>query len=250
MRRFSIIPLGLLAALAASGAHAEIAYLPFSAAPTAAHQVARGLLETESGSAIPADKVMIAQVDLDNEGEPEIVAYALTPFFCDQTGCAPRIFRQDDGMWTNVLADGLVRTAGGPGNFSRVAMTSGNFWGLLVGSLLLEWDGAQYREYQPPPVTQLDDEAFLAACIASPDIVRYVADSDARVAEPLPTFCDCLVGQFENAGLPQSELDLFTKQLADRVPDDAIGTLVGSPEDYLYRVNDYKLGCRIDLTAD
>ena len=67
-------------------------------------------------------------------------------------------------------------------------------------------------------------------------VKRYVAELDATVKEPIAYFCSCLVDLFENAGMPQSDLDIYRRKLAGELSDKAIGTLVAKPADYLYQL--------------
>ena len=195
--------------------------------------------------------MQVAEVDLDGDGTAEIFAYALaTPFFCTDRGCLPRIYRRTGDVWLNILVDETGITRGGPTNISVIGMAKDGFSDILLGSVVIEWDGVSYREYQPPPVTQLNDAAFSTACTGSAYVQGYVADSDALAKEPVRTFCGCLTGQFENAGLTQADLDLYARKLAGQLSDEALGKLVDAPQDYLYRLHDFELSCRIDLTAE
>lgn len=244
MTAFAVL-CGLFSAEAASN------YLAFPNTASSARAIAHDLMEREAGAPIALENMAVSEVDLDRDGTPEIFAYAMaTPFFCSDKGCLPRIYRKTGEEWLNVLSDETGITRGGPTNVSLVGMANEGFSDILLGSVLIEWDGGSYREYQPPPVTQLDDGAFLAACNGSPTIQTAVAEAGAIVKEPLKTFCVCLADQFENAGLPQSDLDIYRRKLAEQLSDEAVGKLVASPKDYLYRLHDFELSCRIEITAD
>lgn len=231
----------MVLALSTAPVLAEINYLHFSNAPSPARDIAQGLMAAEAGAPIEGDRVTVSEVDLDTDGTPEIFAYAQAPFFCAELGCLPRIFRKTGGEWRNILADDTGITRGGPANISVIGMANGGFTDLLLGSVVLEWDGEKYREYQPPPITQLDDVAFIPACRASGTVHDYLAaegvgDKDAE-------FCTCMVDQFENAGLPQSDLDRTATDYGKPRKAD-------NPDDFLMKVHDFELGCRIDLTVD
>jgi hypothetical protein len=226
-------------------------HLVFSPENSPAHEIAHGLMQLEAGEKIAPEKVLVSEVDLDRDGTAEIFAYAIgAPFYCNAMGCLPRIYRKTSNAWSNVLNDPSGITRGNPGNISVIGMANDGFSDILLGSVVIEWDGKAYREFQPPPVTQLDDAAFQTACAASAYVKQYVADSDATVKEPIAYFCSCLVDLFENAGMPQSDLDIYRKKLAGELSDEAIGTLVAKPADYLYQLHDLDLSCRIELTAN
>lgn len=237
---------------AAGAARADSDYLAFSSEPSAAREIALGYFEAAGGAAIDPGAITISEIDLDDDGVNEIIAYSNSPAFCNADGCAPSILRREGETWKNVLADGVVRTRAVPGNVSRVAMTSGTFWGLLFGSLLLEWDGTRFREYQPPPVTQLNDSEFLTACTASPDIADEVRKAGPRgdIAEPVETFCLCLVDQFQTAGLPQRDLDGFATLLAGRTDMAEAAKQSSIPGDFEEKLGDFRFSCGIELSAD
>lgn len=242
----------LLGCLALPGtALAAADHLVFSPENSLAHAIAHDLMQREVGEKIAPDKVVIAEADLDRDGTPEIVAHAIdVPFYCNAMGCLPRIYRRIGTEWRNVLDDASGITRGNPANISVIGMTNNGFADILLGSVVIEWDGSAYREFQPPPVAQLDDAAFQAACAASAYVKRYVAESDATVNEPVPYFCSCLVDLFENAGMPQSDLDIYRRKLAGELTDEDITKLVAKPADYLYQLHDLELSCRIELTAN
>ena len=122
-------------------------------------------MEQESGEKIAPEKVLVSEVDLDRDGTAEIFAYAIgAPFYCNNMGCLPRIYRKTGNAWSNVLNDPSGITRGNPGNVSLIGMANDGFSDILLGSVVIEWDGKAYREFQPSPVTQLDDAAFQTAC--------------------------------------------------------------------------------------
>jgi hypothetical protein len=232
---------GMVLVLGTASALAEISYLPFSNAPSSARDIAQSLMAAEAGAPIEGERVSVSEVDLNADGEAEIFAYAQAPFFCAERGCLPRIFRKTGGEWKNVLADDTGITRGSPANISLVGMPNDGFTDILLGSLLIEWDGATYREAQPPPRTDLADAAFLAACGASKTVDDYLAAEG--VGDKDATFCACMVDQFENAGLPQPDLDRAATDYGKPRKAD-------NPDDFLMKVYDFELGCRIDLTVD
>lgn len=237
--------------LAASAVATAADHLVFSPENSPAHEIAHDLMQRESGEKIAPDKVVVSEVELDGGGTAEIFAHAIgVPFYCNNMGCLPRIYRKTGEIWSNVLNDPSGITRGNPTNISVIGMANDGFSDILLGSVVIEWDGKAYREFHPPPVTELNDAAFQPACTASAYVKQYVAESDATVKEPVRYFCSCLVDLFENAGMPKSDLDIYRRKLAGELSDDAIGMLVAKPADYLYQLHDLELSCRIELTAN
>jgi hypothetical protein len=237
---------------ATSPARADVSYLPFSNALSPAHSAARAALEAEAKGPIDPAMIVVSEVDLDADGVDEILAYAETPAFCDTEGCKPRILRKEGDTWRNILADGAVRTRAIPGNFSVMDERHNRFSDLLVGSLYLIHDGTAYREDTGPAPSQLDEAAFFGACAASLDIVREVreAGASAEFEEPVDTFCLCLFEQFENAGLPQRDLDLFSEVLRGSKTAKEAAPMSSIPEEYAATVADFRFSCAIDLRVD
>jgi hypothetical protein len=240
---------------AASPARAEINHLAFSNAPSPAHAAARAAFEVESGNPIEPARILVSEVDLDADGVAEILAYAETPAFCDPQGCAPAIFRRDGDTWRNILADGVVRTRAVPGTISVIDERHNGFSDLLVGSLYLIHDGTAYREDTGPVPTQLDSTAFQAACVTSPDIASEVREAAAsadieEIEEPVGAFCACLLDQFQTAGVPQTDLDLFADLLAGRKTATEAAPMSSIPDDYAATITDFRFSCAIDLRVD
>lgn len=237
---------------AASEALADSDYLAFSSEPSAALETARRHFEAASGARIDPAAVTLSQVDLDGDGTSEIIAYANSPAFCNSDGCEPKILRRERDTWKSVLAEGVVRTRAVPGNISVINERHGGFLDLLVGSLYLIHDGTAYREDTGPVPTQLDQTAFLGACSASTDIAGEVREADPRgdVAEPVETFCLCLVDQFQTAGLPQRDLDGFAALLAGRTDMAEAVKQSSIPREFEEKLGDFRFSCGIELSAD
>jgi len=218
-------------------------HLAFSNAASPERDIARQAMSAEAGAAIDGDKVAVSPVDLDADGVDEIIAYAEAPFFCNEDGCAPWILRRTGDAWRNVLAPDTVRTRAVPGNFTLVGTGAGGLADILVGSLLLVWDGERYVEDRGPTRTDLDTAAFVAACWASATVKHMLAAE--AIADQDEAFCACMADQFETAGLPQSDLDRAAGDYgAARAESDNVADV------FLAKVMDFELGCRIDLTAD
>lgn len=237
---------------AAGAALADSDYLAFSSEPSPALETARRHFEAASGARIDPAAVTLSQVDLNGDGTSEIIAYASASAFCSPDGCAPSILRREGTDWQDILARGAVRTRAVPGNISVINERHGGFLDLLVGSLYLIHDGTAYREDTGPVPTQLDQTAFLGACSASTDIAGEVREADPRgdVAEPVETFCLCLVDQFQTAGLPQSDLDGFAALLAGRTDMAEAAKQSSIPGEFEEKLGDFRFSCGIELSAD
>ncbi len=231
---------------------ADSDYLAFSSEPSAALDVARGFFEATSGAPIDPAVVTVAQLDLDGDGTREIIAYANAPAFCTPDGCAPSILHREGTDWQDILAKGVVRTRAVPGNISVINERHGGFLDLLVGSLYLIHDGTAYREDTGPVPTQLDETAFLSSCSASTDIAGEVREAGPRgdVAEPVETFCLCLVDQFQTAGLPQRDLDGFAALLAGRTDMAEAAKQSSIPGEFEEKLGDFRFSCGIELSSD
>jgi len=238
--------------LATAVARAEINYLAFSNAPSPAQTAARAAFETQAKASIDPAKILTSEVDLDADGVAEILAYAEAPEFCDAQGCEPAIFRKDGDTWRNILADGIVRTRAVPGNISVINERHNGFSDLLVGPLYLIHDGTAYREDTGPEPTQLDETAFFGACTSSQEVALEVREAGPRsdIEEPLDVFCLCLFDQFQNASLPQSDLDLFSDMLAGRKTAKQAAPMSSIPDEYAATVADFRFSCEIDLRVD
>jgi hypothetical protein len=245
-----------LAAMMLSGtadaALADSDHLDFSSEPSVALENARRHFETASGATIDTGAVTISEVDLDGDGTREIIAYANVPAFCNADGCAPSILRREGESWKDILATDVVRTRAVPGNISVINERHGGFLDLLVGSLYLIHDGTAYREDTGPVPTTLDATAFLSACSGNTDIAREVRDAAPRgdVAEPVDTFCLCLVDQFQTAGLKQGDLDSFAALLAGRTDMAEAAKQSSLPGDFEEKLGDFRFSCGIELSAD
>ena len=245
-----------LAAMILIGAVGEAAadsdYLAFSSGPSSALEVAHGHFEEASGATIDPAAVTAAEVDLDGDGTNEIIAYANAPALCTADGCAPSILRYEGTEWKDILVADVVRTRAVPGNISVINERHGGFLDLLVGSLHLIHDGTGYREDTGLVPTQLDGSAFASACTASPDISDEVRKAGPRgdIAEPTRTFCQCLVDQFQTAGLPQRDLDGFAALLAGRTTMADAAKQSSIPDAFEERLGDFRFSCGIELSAD
>lgn len=239
--RPALLPFALLAALVPAVAAAQVGYLAFGSQPADMHARAVELLSAEAGAAIPADQVIVSALDLSGDGQLEMIAYARNPAFCDEQGCEPRIYLFTGSEWVNILEPGLVRTRAVPGAFSIVNVSQTGFSDILVGSLLLVFDGRQYVEERPPEPTDLDTAAFDAACRAGSRVAALLAE--ASIPDRGGELCACLAGLFEQMGHPQEDLDAATAAYAGsgEIADD---------EDLGIILADYELSCRIELTAD
>lgn len=240
------------ALLFATGAAGAVNELPFSSAASPAHSAARAAFEAVAKTPIDPAKILISEIDLDGDGAPEIFAYAETPAFCNADGCEPAVFRKDGDTWRNILVSGAARTRAVPGDIYVTTKRHDGFYDFLIGSLYIVHQGAMYREYVTPPPTQLDEVAFVGACTSSPEIAAEVREAGARadVTEPVGAFCLCLLDQFENASLPQRDLDLFGETLTRRKPAQQAAAMSSIPDEYAATVADFRFSCAIDLRVD
>lgn len=229
-----------VALLAAAPAAAQVAYLRFGQEPQDLHTRAVELFAEEAGAAVSPDDVIISPVDLSGDYALEMIAYARAAPFCDGRGCEPRIFIFDGETWRNILAPGVVRTATVPGAISIVNISQTGFSDILVGSVLLVFDGRHYVEEAPPEPTELDRGPFEAACSGSAAIVEKVAAEGA--ADGAPRFCACMADLFEAMGHEQVDMDDAAEHYAGTAPLDADDGLVDI-------LTDYELSCRIELTT-
>ncbi|MBX3531112.1 MAG: hypothetical protein KF849_10930 [Rhizobiaceae bacterium] len=239
--RPALLPLAFMAALFPAVASAQVGYLAFGSQPADMHARAVELLSSEAGNPVSADQVIISAVDLSGDGQLEMIAYARNPAFCDDQGCEPRIFMFDGTAWINLLEPGLVRTRAVPGAFSIVNVSQTGFSDILVGSLLLVFDGRQYVEERPPEPTDLDTAAFDAACRGGSRTATLLAE--ASIPDRGGELCACLAGLFEQMGHPQEDLDAATAAYSGS------GEISDDP-DLSAILADYELSCRIELTAD
>jgi hypothetical protein len=233
--------LALLAALLPATASAQTGYLPFGTVPPDLHARAVELLSAEAGSPVAPADVIISALDLSGDGALEMIAYGRAPAFCNDQGCEPRIYIFTGTEWVNILEPGLVRTRAVPGAFSIVNVSQTGFSDILVGSLLLVFDGRQYVEEKPPEPTDLDTAAFDAACAARGRVTAMLAE--ASVPDKAAEFCACMGGLFEQMGHEQADLDAATAAYA------ASGEIAGD-NDLAVILADYELSCRIELTVD
>src|SRR5690606_26921160 len=99
------------------------------------------------------------------------------------------------------------------GAFSIVNVSQTGFSDILVGSMLLVFDGERYVEEAEPEPTDLDTAAFEAACMASPHVAAVLAEESVpgRAVE----FCACTGGLFGQMGMDQQDLDEAARAYAD-----------------------------------
>lgn len=224
--------------------------LTFSEADTPARETARGLFEREIGHQVAAGDIVHAETDLDGDGRPEIFAYARVAELCAEQGCLPRIFREGAEGWANVLKDEAGTTRGGPTNITLLGPDKGGFQRILLGSVLIEWDGSAYREPQAPKPSELDASRFLPACVASPEVQIVVTLAQAKVEDPVGKFCACMVDQFQTAGLPQGDLDLMTLGYKEGLSSVDAEKLSSIGEEFAAKLGDFRLGCEIEISGD
>ena len=238
--------------LATAAARAEINHLPFSNAASPSHSIAHAAFEAEAKASIDPAKITISEIDLNGDGTAEIFAYAETPMFCDADGCEPALFSKEGDAWRNILVKGTARTRAIPGDFSITTNRHAGYFDFMIGSLYIVHDGTSYREYVPPPPTQLDEGAFFGACTSSQEVALEVRAAGPRgdIEEPVDVFCLCLFDQFQNASLPQADLDLFSDMLAGRKSVKEAGPMSSIPDEYAAKVADFRFSCEIDLRVD
>lgn len=231
--------LAIVWALHGSAAQAQVAYLNFGATPADLHARAVQMFEAETGGAVAPGDVLISPADISGDGQLDMIAYARTPFFCNDQGCEPRIYLFDGQRWRNVLEPGLVRTQEVPGAFSLVNVSRTGFSDILAGSTLLVFDGTYYVEETPPAPTELDMDGFSAACADSPHTAALVLEAGGSPgAEEL---CACVGALFGHMGMDQEDLDAAAASYRDPA------TPIGS--DLAAILDDYELSCRVELAA-
>ncbi len=241
LRRVAIAAFGAVAAaLSCAVAQAQIAYLPFGTQPADLHARAVELFSAEAGAPVDPALVIISPVDLSGDGQPDMIAYARTPAFCNDEGCAPRFYYFDGMNWIDILEPGLVRTRAVPGAFTLVNVSGTGFSDVLAGSMLLVFDGERYVEEVPAEPTELDMAAFAPACAASPRVAALLAD--VSVPDGAARFCGCVGALFERMGHQQDDLDAVTAAYAGSgsiEDDDELDEILA----------DYEFSCRADATA-
>jgi len=140
-----------LAATALPAIAADAGPLEFSSAPGAALSIARTLLGEERGEPLTDDEtVTIALTDLDEDGTRDIIAFADAAYFCETSGCVPRIYRLDQptAKWTRLPFDTNVMLNSAPENWS-IAPAHAGTWSVLEMStpvlrLYFAWNGSAF----------------------------------------------------------------------------------------------------------
>lgn len=229
--------------LAAGGASAQEAdgKLQFSNRQSESREIARRLLQEESGESIAGPDVSIAEVDLNVDGYNEIFAYGQNSFFCGSAGCSPRIYEWYEAGWFNILSDETGSTIGGPDAFTIARERRGGYADILYGDFRFGWDGGNYVEVSAPPDAAYDDSGFLRNCTGSPEL--YQSFVDAGEEADMEGICTCLSGQVQDAGLQQHELDLFGKDLAGMITDADIQAYGETFEDFSAATREFKSAC-------
>lgn len=237
-----LVPVFLLAAFAGSAlAQDADGKLHFTNAQSESREIARRLLQEESGEAIRGPDVSIAEVDLNVDGYNEIFAYGHSSYFCGSAGCSPRIYGWFEAGWFNLLFDETGATIGGPDAFTIARERRDGYSDILYGDFRFGWNGESYVQVGAPPAGGLDTFGFMQNCTASPRL--YQSFADAGVDPDTQGLCNCLVREVQSAGLQQHELDLFGKDLAQMTTDEDIQRYGDTYEDLLAATEGFKAAC-------
>ncbi len=235
-----------LAAAAVGQAAAQDAEgkLHFTNAQSESREIARRLLQEESGESIRGPDVSIAEVDLNVDGYNEIFAYGHSSFFCGSAGCSPRIYQWFEAGWFNILKDETGATIGGPDAFTIARERRSGYSDILYGDIRFGWNDGDYVQVSAPPSGGIDTGGFMQNCTGSPQI--YQSFVDAGVEPDMEGVCGCLADQVKSANLQQHEVDLFGKDLAALTTDEDIQRYGETYEDFLAATEEFKAACLAD----
>jgi hypothetical protein len=216
MRLFSMRATVFALTLACTGIAAAFAQqqpenIPQENSDAIARKLAAGLIERQTGAAVPADKLAAYEADFNLDGFSEIYVYVEAPD-CDGVKCGIFVFVLEGDSYREVLGDipGARLTATdrvGLGAFKR-----NDFIDLQFDQTLTGWTGEHYAVSSSFPATSLDGTAFMAACRESKTSDLPV---DGKAAERVTGECQCQFNRFQAIGFAQAELDAYTASFAE-----------------------------------
>jgi hypothetical protein len=175
-----------------------------------ARKLAAGLIERQTGAAVPAAKLWAYEADFNLDGFSELYVYVEAPD-CDGVKCGIFVFVLEGDSYREVLGDipGARLTASdrvGLGAFKR-----NGFIDLQFDQTLTSWTGDHYAVSSSFPATSLDGTAFMAACRKN----KTSDPPEDGEAERVTGECQCQFNRFQAIGFTQADLDTYAASFAE-----------------------------------
>lgn len=200
----------LCACLGPARAQQQPENIPQENSDAVARAMAGGLLERQTGAAMPADKFWAYEVDFNLDGLSEIYAYVADPA-CDGVKCGLFLFVLEGDGYREVLGDIPGARLTPPDRVALGAFKRNGFIDLQLDQKLFGWTGDHYAEVSTFPATSLDGTAFIAACQKSKSSEQPEDGEAERVAGE----CQCQFNRFQVIGFTQADLDQYAASLGE-----------------------------------
>jgi hypothetical protein len=200
----------LCACLGAARAQQQPENIPQENSDAVARAMAGGLLERQTGAAVPADKFWAYEVDFNLDGLSEIYAYVADPA-CDGVKCGLFLFVLEGDGYREVLGDIPGARLTPPDRVALGAFKRNGFIDLQLDQKLFGWTGDHYADVSTFPATSLDGAAFIAACQKSKSNEQPEDGEAERVAGE----CQCQFNRFQAIGFTQVDLDQYAASLGE-----------------------------------
>ncbi|TJV06571.1 MAG: hypothetical protein E5Y12_04395 [Mesorhizobium sp.] len=214
MRLFSKLATAFASALlCACLAHAQAQQpenVPQENSDTIARAMAAGLLERQTGAAVPADKFWAYEVDFNLDGLSEIYAYVADPA-CDGAKCGLFLFVLEGDGYREVVGDIPGARLTPPDRVALGAFKRNGFIDLQLDQKLFGWTGDRYAEVSTFPATSLDGAVFIAACQKS----KSSEQPEEVEAERVAGECQCQFNRLKAIGFTQADLDQYAASLGE-----------------------------------
>ena len=141
MKTLALLAIGFML-LASTPARADEP-LEFTSRSSPGYQHALAAMLEESG--IATLDLVAAEADFNDDGRIDVMAFALSSYFCGSGGCGPRIYLAGKkGGWRQIELYGL----GQPENWYLLDSSHNGFRKLAMlddqGELIFVWDGSAY----------------------------------------------------------------------------------------------------------
>ncbi|QKD04222.1 hypothetical protein [Mesorhizobium loti] len=184
--------------------------IPQENSDSVARAMAGGLLERQTGAAVPADKFWAYEVDFNLDGLSEIYAYVADPA-CDGVKCGLFLFVLEGDTYREVLSDIPGARLAAPDKVSLGTFKRHGFFDLQLDQRVLGWTGDRYADASTFPATLLDGTVFMAACKKS----KSSEQPEEGEAEKIAEACQCQINRFQTIGFSQAELDQYSASLGE-----------------------------------
>ncbi|MFD2058833.1 hypothetical protein ACFSQT_38895 [Mesorhizobium calcicola] len=196
--------------MASAWAQEQPENIPQENSDAIARAMAGGLLERQTGAAVPADKFWAYEADFNLDGLSEIYAYVADPN-CDGVKCGLFLFVLEGDSYREVFGDIPGARLTPPDKVSLGAFKRNGFFDLQLDKKLFGWTGDHYADVSTLPATSLDGTAFIAACQKSKSSEQPEEGEAERVAGE----CQCQLNRFQTIGFAQADLDQYAASLGE-----------------------------------